>query len=78
VTARDYVTDEAYLLHDIRQLMAMMLVGSFSEPGAVSAVADPRIREVMEEARADLIAVGKESQAQFKKRLHNARAEADA
>jgi hypothetical protein len=48
-----------------------MLVGSFSEPGAVSAIADPRIRAVMEEARADLQAVGKASQAQFKKRLHN-------
>jgi hypothetical protein len=59
------------LLHDIRDLMAMMLVGSFAEPEAVSAIADPRIRAVMEEARADLQAVGKATQAQFKKRLHN-------
>jgi hypothetical protein len=71
VTARDYVTDEAELLHDIRALMAMMLVGSFAEPAAISAIADPEIREVMEVARADLQAVGKASQAQFKNRLHN-------
>jgi hypothetical protein len=65
-----YITDEADLLHDIRALMAMMLVGSFAEPGAVSAIADPRIRALMEEARADLTAVGKASQAQYKNRLH--------
>jgi hypothetical protein len=62
-------TDEADLLHDIRQLMAMMLVGSFSEPGAISAVADPRLRAVLEDARADLYAVGEASKAQFKRRI---------
>jgi hypothetical protein len=71
VTAPEYATDEADLLHDIRSLMAMMLIGSFAEPGAVSAIADPRLRDILEEARADLTAVGKASQAQFKNRLRN-------
>jgi hypothetical protein len=57
-------------LYDIRALMAMMLVGSFAEPAAISAIADPRIREVMEIARADLEAVGKASKSQFLARLH--------
>jgi hypothetical protein len=51
--------------------MAMMLVGSFAEPAAIIAVADPEIRAVLEEARADLEAVGEATKAQFKRRLHN-------